>query len=228
MSTWTPVLGLVLSLGAGATAHGARPKPLEGAARRDAAVDTVVFLPPAALEKFVGQYQLRPDFNLTVWLEGDQLITEVTGQTPIRIHPESDTRFTASVVGAEIDFVRAPHGNVTGLVLHQGGRNVQARKISDSVPPLPTPPDLPTSLLQKYVGVYHFTRDLSIEITRRDDQLYARLPKRSPAPIQAESKIIFSMERPEALLRFSVTSLGKVTGLAIMENGRRNVGLKVK
>jgi CubicO group peptidase (beta-lactamase class C family) len=96
--------------------------------------DTVVerkaiSVPTATLQRYVGTYELMPGFDLVIRLEGDQLVSQATGQGPAPIFPESDSRFFLKIVDAQIDFVADASGSITHLVLHQGGRDLRgARK----------------------------------------------------------------------------------------------------
>ena len=36
---------------------------------------------PAVLARYVGTYQLSPDFNIVITLDGDQLMGQATGQS---------------------------------------------------------------------------------------------------------------------------------------------------
>jgi CubicO group peptidase (beta-lactamase class C family) len=98
-----------------------------------------ITLAAGELEKFVGQYQLNPHFILTVRQDGDQLITQATGQRPIPIYPVSANEFYAKLADAEISFVEGANGKVTGLVLHEyaNGHDMPASRISDTAPPTP-------------------------------------------------------------------------------------------
>ena len=84
---------------------------------------------PATLKRYVGTYQLAPDFALTVDLENDQLMVRATGQQKFPIFAESPTRFFYRVVDAQLTFQVDGQGKVTGLILHQNGRNMPARKV---------------------------------------------------------------------------------------------------
>ncbi len=86
-------------------------------------------LPGEILERYVGQYELAPDFILTVTREGDQLFTQATGQQRVEIYPATETEFFLTVVEAEIHFDVDEDGSVDGLILHQGGRKMPANKI---------------------------------------------------------------------------------------------------
>ena len=87
-----------------------------------------VTLPEAALEAYVGVYQLSPDFAIAVTREGSALFVQATGQPKFPIYAESETEFFLKVVDAQVTFVREG-GKVTKLILHQNGRDTPGRKI---------------------------------------------------------------------------------------------------
>ena len=97
-------------------------KPLP-AAREEAAVD------PKLYDRLIGDYELAPQFILTILRRGDKLISQATGQSEVELFPESETKFFLKVVDAQVDFVIDASGLVTGLVLHQGGQDLPAKKI---------------------------------------------------------------------------------------------------
>lgn len=83
---------------------------------------------PKILDDYVGKYELGPNFILAVRRDGERLLTQATGQGVIEIFPESETKFFARVMDAQLTFVRDTSGKVTHLILHQGG-NHEAKKI---------------------------------------------------------------------------------------------------
>ena len=101
-------------------------------ATRDTTPETVrtdVTIDPAILKAYVGEYELAPGFVLAVTLEGNRLMTQATGQSKVEIFASSPTEFFLKVVNAQLTFVKDASGAVTGLVLHQGGRDMPAKKI---------------------------------------------------------------------------------------------------
>lgn len=80
-------------------------------------------------EAFVGQYQLKPDFIITVTLEGDQLFAQATGQDKFPVFPESPVKFFYRVVDAQLTFTLGEGGQAASLILHQGGRDTPAPRI---------------------------------------------------------------------------------------------------
>jgi len=81
-----------------------------------------IAVPRKILEQYVGTYELQPKFNLVVTLEGDQLMTQATGQEKFPLFAESETRFFLKVVDAQVEF-SGDH-----LILHQGGRDITAKR----------------------------------------------------------------------------------------------------
>ena len=84
---------------------------------------------PRILEQYIGTYELAPKINMMITLDGGQLISQVSGQGKVPLFAESETKFFPKVVDAEIDFGKDDKGAY--LVLHQGGRDMRALRISD-------------------------------------------------------------------------------------------------
>jgi len=96
----------------------APPKP-----RTEIAVD------PNLLGAYVGEYQLSPDFSISVTRDGGRLFVQATEQEKIQAFPESETEFFLKVTDAQISFIKDESGRITHLVLHQNGRDIQGKKI---------------------------------------------------------------------------------------------------
>jgi hypothetical protein len=84
---------------------------------------------PKIFEQYVGEYQLGPGFILTIRTRDNRIFTQATGQPEAEIFPKSETEFFLKVVDAQITFELDENGIVTGLILHQGGRDMPAEKI---------------------------------------------------------------------------------------------------
>jgi CubicO group peptidase (beta-lactamase class C family) len=182
------------------------------------------------LQKFVGQYQLAPKFIITVRRTGDQLDAQATGQPSAPIFPESGTEFFYKVVDAQLGFVQNSAGQVTGVVLHQGGREMPAKRISSEVPPAPTFPKavlLPASVLKGYVGTYQLTPGFAISIALAGDQLSEQATGQPAFPIFPESKSEFFLKVVDAQITFLKNPQGQVTGLVLHQNGRDLPGKKI-
>jgi CubicO group peptidase (beta-lactamase class C family) len=83
---------------------------------------------PAVLSKYVGTYELMPGFEIVMTVEGDQLMTQATGQPKFPLFAESEKKFFLKVVDAQVEFFQDDKGVVTHLVLHQNGQDITGKK----------------------------------------------------------------------------------------------------
>lgn len=83
----------------------------------------------AVLERYVGRYELAPEFAIDITREDDRLFAQATGQQRFSLFAASPTRFFLRAVEAEISFTMDENDDVTGLVLHQGGRETPGRRV---------------------------------------------------------------------------------------------------
>jgi hypothetical protein len=84
---------------------------------------------PKLFDGYVGQYQLAPNFILTITREGDQLYAQATNQPKVQIFPEGERDFFYKVVDAQITFDTDASGRATSLTLHQNGADLPAKRI---------------------------------------------------------------------------------------------------
>lgn len=81
------------------------------------------------LEMYVGEYEMTPDFTFSVTKEQDSLFIQATGQEKFQIFAETETKFFTKVDDAQFEFVKDDWGKVTKIILNQGGRQAEAKKI---------------------------------------------------------------------------------------------------
>ena len=87
-----------------------------------------IALPVATLREYAGAYPLTPQFILTVTEKDAGLFVQATGQENFPVYATAKDEFFYKVVDARISFERDGAGKVTGLVLHQGGQNMPAKR----------------------------------------------------------------------------------------------------
>lgn len=85
-------------------------------------------LPETILERYIGVYEVEPEFLITLTLEGSQLFAQGTGQEKSKIYPENDTKFFAPIDGLEMSF-QIKERQVESLEIIQGGQKILAKKI---------------------------------------------------------------------------------------------------
>jgi len=92
---------------------------------------TAISLPESTLSNFVGRYEISPGGELIVTMNSGALfIRSTTGGGAAQLWPESASDFFVKEAEAQITFTRGQNGTVTGLVLHQFGRDRPAKKIT--------------------------------------------------------------------------------------------------
>jgi len=84
-------------------------------------------LDPKIYDLYVGQYQLAPNFTLTITKENDRLMAQASGQPKFELFPESEIKFFFKIVDAQITFSKNDKGEITRLTLHQNGDHVAKR-----------------------------------------------------------------------------------------------------
>jgi CubicO group peptidase (beta-lactamase class C family) len=97
-------------------------------ARKVAAID------PRIYDAYAGRYQLEPKVIATIARERDHLMIELTDQPRIEMFPESETVFFLKIADATITFLKDEKGKVNALVIHQGGRDVKAKRLEAESP----------------------------------------------------------------------------------------------
>ncbi|MCK7535346.1 MAG: DUF3471 domain-containing protein [Marinilabiliales bacterium] len=99
--------------------------------RTDKAVEAkkVVEVEESLLMKYAGEYELQPGFTITFTCEGKKLFTQATGQERFEIFPESNTKFFLKVVDAQVEFIQDESGKYNKIILYQGGRSMEAKRI---------------------------------------------------------------------------------------------------
>lgn len=87
------------------------------------------------LEKYVGQYQVSEDFFVSVMAENGKLMVQATNQPKVELLAQSSEDFTVQGTPIKLTFVKDAQGQVTGMVIHQGGQDIPAKKISSQAAP---------------------------------------------------------------------------------------------
>lgn len=92
-----------------------------------------ITLDSQTLNRLVGAYEIAPGVAVLITLENNQLFSKLGIQPAIAIFPESKTMFFPKVIDAEIEFAKDDdQGRPTELILHQNGREMRARRLSDT------------------------------------------------------------------------------------------------
>jgi hypothetical protein len=91
-------------------------------------------LDPKILDAYVGEYQVGQGMNFTIMREGDKLFAVAPGFGKNELTPDSDNRFTISMIGAQFTFSRNEKGEVSELTIEVNRQTIRAKKINNSNP----------------------------------------------------------------------------------------------
>jgi len=82
-----------------------------------------ITVPATTLARYVGTYQMQPNVEMSITLDGNQLMAQLTGQSKFPIFAESETLFFFKIVEATLEFQKDADGGVTAVRLRQGPIN---------------------------------------------------------------------------------------------------------
>jgi len=169
---------------------------------------------PKILEQYVGTYAMAPKINTMITLESGQVISQMSGQGKVPLFATSESKFLPKVVDAEIEFGKDDKGVVTYLVLHQGGRDMEAPRTSDKVAQHKEIA-VPHKILAQYTGTYELQPGFDLVITLEGDQLVSHATGQDKAPLFAESETKFFFKVVDAEIEFLKNDKGVVTHLML-------------
>ncbi len=177
-----------------------------------------VTLPAGALDEYVGVYQLAQQARFTVIKVGDDLRVRLSGQPFLTVFPSARDEFFYRAVEAQISFQRTA-GRISGLVLHQYGRDLTAHRTADPVPHVEFPP---AAQLAELAGDYDFNAFMPgavLTVKVLGDGLTAQLTGQPTLPIFAVANDRFQYDIVDATLAFERSATGKVTAVVLYQNG---------
>ena len=179
-------------------------------------------LAPEVLERYVGRYELAPQFILTVTREGGRLFAQATGQQKFEIFPESEREFFLKVTDAQITFNLDASGRAASLVLHQAGRDMPAKRLAGEAPPPKQHQEIAVdpAMLDRYVGRYQLAPNFVIAISREGDHLFLQATGQGKNKMFAEAPAEFFLQTVDAQVTFVPDGTGRATRLILHQSGR--------
>ncbi|KZS38276.1 serine hydrolase [Aquimarina aggregata] len=87
----------------------------------------IIKVPINILKQYVGIYEIKPGFDITIKLENDKLISQATGQESFEIHAETKTKFFIKEFPATIEFIMKNNKTINAI-LHQANNKISAKR----------------------------------------------------------------------------------------------------
>jgi CubicO group peptidase (beta-lactamase class C family) len=82
-----------------------------------------------SLLQYVGEYELAPEFSITITVEEGKLFGQATAQEKFELFAEKPGLFFLKVVEAKVEFVKDEKGKIKNLILYQNGQEVEGVKV---------------------------------------------------------------------------------------------------
>ncbi|HEX6563102.1 MAG TPA: serine hydrolase, partial [Chthoniobacterales bacterium] len=172
------------------------------------------------LKEYLGTYKLADQLLVKVFLTGNQLFTQATGQQAFPIFPSAKDEYFANVGLIRITFTRDDQGAVIGMVVHQHGDHTAPKLGVTGTPPEPRETALSPTTLQDYVGQYQFSFGAILDVTLKDTRLQAQLTGQPAFPIYASAADKFFYKIVDAQLDFERDGTGKIIAVMLHQNGQ--------
>ena len=188
---------------------------------------------PEVLTEYEGTYQLTPDFAIKFTARDGHLFTQATGQPEAEVFASKKDEFFLKVVDAQVSFQRDAGGKVTGMVLHQNGRNVPGtRSVNGPVPASTTPErheiKIDPTVLSEYEGTYQLAPNFAIKFVARDGRLFTQATGQPEFEVYASKKDEFFLKVVDAQVSFQRDANGRVTSMMLHQNGQNMPGPRSK
>jgi serine-type D-Ala-D-Ala carboxypeptidase/endopeptidase len=130
-------------------------------------------------------------------------------------------------------FVKDANGQVTHLLLHQGGVDQLAKKINYPLAKVESPKEhkaikLDPKLFDANVGEYQLTSDLIFMFSREGDKFFSQVTGQEKFEIFAENETDFFLKAVDAQVTFVKDAKGHVTQMVLHQGGFDMLANKIK
>lgn len=88
-----------------------------------------ITLDEQTLREYAGEYQLDPEFSITITVSNGRIYEQATGQGKAEIFAEQKDVFFLKVVEAKLKFVRNENNEIVSMILLQGGQEMEGKKV---------------------------------------------------------------------------------------------------
>jgi CubicO group peptidase (beta-lactamase class C family) len=181
-----------------------------------------VAVDPKVLDRYVGHYQLAPNFILNVTCDEGHLYVQATGQPRFELFASGEHEFFLKVVDARLTFTMPAEGRATSATLHQNGASQPAKRLEGDPPPPPPAPKevaIDPKVLDRYVGRYQLAPAFVLTVTREGDGLFVQATGQPRAQVFPMSEREFFYKIVEARITFVTDATGRATSLVLLQNG---------
>lgn len=189
----------------------------------------VLTLTEAALDEYVGVYQINSNEDRVITRKGSQLFSQRGAGTQFEIFPSAKDIFYFKDSSSTLHFIRSGSGAIEAMELK--AREFVPQRAARTDKPIPTGPqevELSAEIFDQYAGEYELAPGFIIKVWREDNKFKAQATGQAPFEIYAESETKFFLKVVPAQVEFTKDETGKVTSMTLFQNGAAMPGKKIK
>jgi len=171
------------------------------------------------LKKWVGTYEFDENVLRFVTLENGQMYSQREGSKKMEIYPLTKTNFIFD--GGATSYVFSDKDGKRAVEMTASGTKMVGIE-TDKIPsPEKAALSLSPEVLQQYIGKYELAPAFIIDVTTKENQIFAQLTGQPQFEIFAEKEDTFFFKVVEAQLVFDRNQEGKITGVTLNQGGRQ-------
>ncbi len=183
-------------------------------------IDTTV--DPKTYAALAGRYDYKTAI-LTVTVEGDKLYGQLTGQEKYELFPSAPREFFWKITDAKVKFLTNDKGEITAAQHTQNGTTFNAARL-----PATDEMKLTDADLNAILGDYTYSPAMTLTVTRKDHQIFAKMTNQPEVPIFPKSATEYEWKIVPASIEFIKDKEGKVTKAVHHQGGQTLEAPKVK
>lgn len=176
---------------------------------------------PKIFADYIGRFDYQGAI-MTVTVEDDVLIAQLTGQPKARIFPKGKDTFFFKVADAEVEFVRDDKGQVTAARHTQNGVTFKAPKLGEEKV------KLTAEQAEAFVGQYQYGSGAVLTVSRDGTQLFAQMTGQPKFPVFAIAEDELEWRVVAAKVKFEKDKEGKVIKAVHQQGGGKIEAPKLK
>ena len=175
------------------------------------------------LKKLVGVYDFEDGSTRIITIEDNQLYSQRTGSTKIKLFSTNKNTFSYENSFAAIEFV-VNDKEVKAFFTYR----VKKTKGVKTDKPIPTNKEvkLETKVLEQYLGVYEIQPGFDITVTLEDNKLMSQATGQQKFQIFPESETKFFLKAVDAQIEFIANDKGLFDSFMLYQGGQKIPGKK--
>lgn len=188
---------------------------------------TTIELDDETLEQYTGIYEDDEGTQRMITREGNQLFSQRTGSTRLKIMPSAKDKFFFEDSFTTVAFIRDVSGTVVESKMDARGTIITSKK-TDKPLPVKTEITVSEDILSKYVGEYELQPGFIITLTKEGNKLFTQATGQPRFEVFAESETKFFLKVVDAQVEFVPDADGKVNKMILNQGGQTMEAKRIK